>query len=80
MTKTHQLAIFFISNDDGSGHQRWQFNVISGKSNTYNIVNTGRSGCNDYLSAIACGSSTANLVDIYKYEISLLFLRYQIDL
>ncbi|CAM0136248.1 unnamed protein product [Umbelopsis sp. WA50703] len=54
------------SADDGSGRQRWTFNLLSGKTNVYNIeVSGGRSGCNTFLSSASCGS---NLVDLYSED------------
>jgi hypothetical protein len=50
----------------GSGRQRWTFNLLSGKTNVYNIeVSGGRSGCNTFLSSASCGS---NLVDLYSED------------
>ncbi|KAJ2955031.1 hypothetical protein NQZ79_g8897 [Umbelopsis isabellina] len=51
-----------FSNDDGSGQQHFTFRLVPNKTNVYNILPNGRSGCNDFLSTASCG---LNLVDLY---------------
>ncbi|CAO3662294.1 unnamed protein product [Umbelopsis ramanniana] len=49
------------SGDDNSGRQQWLFQLVEGKTNVYNIVVGGRSGCNTFLSVQGCPSNYVTL-------------------
>ncbi|KAI8584430.1 hypothetical protein K450DRAFT_219824 [Umbelopsis ramanniana AG] len=54
-------TVDMYSGDDNSGRQEWLFTLVEGKTNIYNIVVGGRSGCSTFLSSSPCPSNVVTL-------------------
>lgn len=56
-----ELIIIFMLIFSDSGRQQWLFTLVEGKTDVYNIVVGGRSGCNTFLSVQGCPSNYVTL-------------------